>query len=84
MWFFTLFRIIFLRKGLERIGVLLGLSGNGKFSSKRNFILTLFYGEKLKDVLRLADFRLFWEKNGLSTSMCNSILQLFDGEKVGL
>ena len=40
--------------------VLLILGWNGLFSSKCNFVLTLFYGENPKDVLRLADFGLFW------------------------
>ena len=56
--FLRYFVLLFCEKVLNVLGGL-GLSGNGKFSSKRNFILTLFYGEKLKDVLRLADFRLF-------------------------
>ena len=41
------------------VGEITYFGGNGKLSSKCDFILTLFYTEKLKDVLRLADFCLF-------------------------
>ena len=42
---------------MGKAGIILG--GNGKFSSKCNFISALFCGEKLKDVLCLAECCLF-------------------------
>ena len=58
------------------------LGGNRLSTSMCNSILTLFCGEKLKDVLCLAGFWLFWAEKDNSLPCATLFSRLFGIEKV--